>query len=216
VTTVPLTIYDSEGNRTVIGTCDVKEGKGAWEISGQIIDDHYADLVRGGSFDNTDHYSFGYSEDPLTAHEAVYIPPPVIPAGRAQFKGTIPHAIWLDEIKEERMTIEYEDFVRKPFIVKAVEVTEENIREIADELGRMKFDENDGTPYIAVEKGKVPNVSRVQLGWWMTKHGKRTHCYAPGVFEKQFVENTPAIQEWVDDLNSDEFEDDETEVPATV
>jgi hypothetical protein len=113
--------------------------------------------------------------------------------------------------EEEEMTIEYEDFVRKPFIVKAVEVTEENIREIADELGRMKYDENDGTPYIAVDKGKVPNVSRVQLGWWMTKHGKRTHCYAPGVFEKQFVENTPAIQEWVDDLNSDDFEDD-TEV----
>ena len=106
------------------------------------------------------------------------------------------------------MTIEYEDFVRKPFIVKAVEVTDENIREIADELGRLKYDENDGTPYIAVEKGRVPNVSRVQLGWWMTKHGKRTHCYAPGVFEKQFVENTDAIQEWVDDLNSGDFEDD--------
>lgn len=115
------------------------------------------------------------------------------------------------------MTIEYQDFVRKPFVVKAVEVTEENIREIADELGKLKYDENDGTPYVAVEKGKVPNVNRVQLGWFMTKHGKRTHCYAPGVFEKQFVELDDDIQQAVEDINGEgEFIDEPEETPASL
>ena len=113
------------------------------------------------------------------------------------------------------MTIQYEDFVRKPFVVKAIEVTEENIQEIADELGKLKYDEDTGVPYIAVERGRVPNVNRVQLGWFMTKHGKRTHCYAPEIFERQFVENDENIQAWVDSLN-DEYDDAPDEVaPAT-
>ena len=212
MTTVPLTIQQN-GERIVIGTCDAEPTKqGGWVIEGIIEHPQYKSLLDDKH--NPSNYSVGYQEDPLAAFEVTYVPPPSIPAGRAQFTGVIP--LLIIEDKEERMTIEYEDFVRRPFIVKAVEVTEENIREIADELGRLKYDENDGTPYVAVEKGRVPNVSRVQLGWWMTKHGKRTHCYAPGVFEKQFVENTPAIQEWVDDLNSDDYEDDEPEVPATV
>lgn len=205
MTTVPLTVYDSEGNRTIIGSCDVEAKKGTWEISGIITDDKYLDLVRGGSFDNPDHYSVGYSEDPLTAREAVYELPPAIPLGRAQFMGVIP-----PQPKQKRivMTIEYQDFVRKPFVVKAVEITEDNIQDIADELGKLKYDEDTGVPYIAVEKGRVPNVARAQLGWFVTKHGKRTHCYAPKIFDEQFVENDEQIQLWVDSLNEGYDEDD--------
>ena len=103
--------------------------------------------------------------------------------------------------KEEVMTIEYTDFVRKPFVVKVVEITEDNISEIAEEIGHLKNKE-DGTPYISVRKGAVPNVSKVFPGWFMTRHGKRTHCYAPKVFHQQFVENTIAVQESVDYINS--------------
>ena len=95
------------------------------------------------------------------------------------------------------MTLEYTDFVRKPFIVKAVEITEDNIEEIAKELGQLKRKEDD-TPYISVRKGAVPNVSKVFVGWYMTRHGKRTHCYAPKVFFDQFVENDSEIQNSVD------------------
>lgn len=98
------------------------------------------------------------------------------------------------------MTIEYTDFVRKPFIVKAVEITEDNIEEIAKELGQLKHKE-DGTPYIGVRKGAVPNVSKVFVGWLMTRHGKRTHCYAPKVFHNQFVENTDVVNTWVELIN---------------
>jgi hypothetical protein len=94
------------------------------------------------------------------------------------------------------MTIEYTDFVRKPFIVQAVEITDDNIEEIANELGTLRHKEDD-TPYIAVRKGAVPNVSKVFVGWYMTRHGKRTHCYAPKVFFSQFVENNDNVNEWV-------------------
>jgi hypothetical protein len=41
------------------------------------------------------------------------------------------------------MTIEYTDFVRKPFIVQAVEITDDNIEEIANELGTLRHKEDD-------------------------------------------------------------------------
>lgn len=99
------------------------------------------------------------------------------------------------------MTIEYTDYVRKPFIVKAVEITEDNIEEIAKDLGQLKHKE-DGTPYIGVRKGAVPNVSKVFVGWFMTQHGKRTHCYAPKVFHNQFVENTLSVNTYVEFINA--------------
>lgn len=108
------------------------------------------------------------------------------------------------------MTIEYEDFVRKPFTVKAVEITIENIAEIAQDLGVVKYKEDDGTPYIAVKKGAVPNVSKVYPGWYMTKMGKRTHCYAPNVFFEQFEEMSTDWEGYFNSVASEEAE------PATV
>ncbi len=54
--------------------------------------------------------------------------------------------------------MEFTTFVRKPFTVDAVEVTEENIAEIAELVGVLRQKE-DGAPYIHVDRRLIPNIS---------------------------------------------------------
>lgn len=92
-------------------------------------------------------------------------------------------------------------FVRKPFTVEAVEVTEENIAEIAPLVGTLSQKE-DGTPFIAVNRKLVPNVFRVYPGFWMTRMGDNIHCYTKKLFASQFIEQDADIKAWVDFLNA--------------
>lgn len=98
--------------------------------------------------------------------------------------------------------MQFQDFVRKPFTVDAVEVTKDNIEQLAEELkiGVIKNKE-DGTPFIQVDKRMVPNVYRVFPGYWVTKMGDNVRCYSKKVFHEQFIENTPDIQKWIDWMN---------------
>jgi hypothetical protein len=88
--------------------------------------------------------------------------------------------------------MEFSTFVRKPFMVEAVEVTTENIAEIAKLVGTLK-EKPDGTPYIHVDKRLVPNVYKVYPGFWMTRMNDNIRCYARKVFIEQFIESTPEI-----------------------
>jgi hypothetical protein len=90
-------------------------------------------------------------------------------------------------------------FVRKPFTVEAVEVTVENIAEIAEFVGTLR--EKDGKPYIQVDRRLVPNIYHVYPGFWMTKMGDNIRCYSKRVFSQQFVPSTEQIQDWVTFLN---------------
>lgn len=103
------------------------------------------------------------------------------------------------------MTLEFTNYVRKPFSVQAIEVTEENIRDVARGLniGQVKFDEETGEPYILVDKKKIPNVNRVHAGYFVTKMGNNIRCYNPQVFPQQFTEITPEIIEAMEDINGD-------------
>lgn len=92
--------------------------------------------------------------------------------------------------------MELKPFVRKPFLVEAIEITEENIAEIAEHVGTLKFKE-DGSPFIHVNTKKVPNVYRVYPGFWMTKMGNNVRCYTKKIFTEHFVETTPEINTWV-------------------
>ena len=92
--------------------------------------------------------------------------------------------------------MEMDKFVRKPFTVKAVEITEDNIAEIAKKVGELRYKEDD-TPYIHVNYKKVPNVPRVFPGFWLTEMGGNLRCYSPRAFEEQFVPSDDNIQEWV-------------------
>lgn len=98
--------------------------------------------------------------------------------------------------------MEFTKFVRKPFTVEAVEVTEENITDIAEFVGTLR-EKEDGTPYIQVDRRLVPNIFRVYPGFWMTKMGDNIRCYSKRIFNEQFVESDPAIMEWVHFMNGE-------------
>lgn len=100
------------------------------------------------------------------------------------------------------MTVEFNEFVRKPFVVDAVEITEDNIKEIAEYIGEFQT-KKDGTPYIYVNRKIVPNVFRVYVGFYMTKMGDNIRCYTPKIFHAQFTDMTPDIKKWVDFMNTD-------------
>lgn len=112
------------------------------------------------------------------------------------------------------MTLEFTNYVRKPFSVQAIEVTEENIRDVARGLniGTVKYDEETGEPYILVDKKKIPNVNRVHAGFFVTKMGNNIRCYNPQVFPQQFTEITPEIIAAMEDINGEgDWEPDEAD-----
>lgn len=98
---------------------------------------------------------------------------------------------------DHNMKIGFTTFVRKPFVVEAVEITEENIKEVANYVGDLRHKE-DGTPYILVDRRLVPNVERVYPGYFMTKMGENVRCYSRRIFREQFMVQTDQIKPWVD------------------
>jgi hypothetical protein len=105
--------------------------------------------------------------------------------------------------------MEFNQFVRKPFVVEAIEVTEENIEEIAKYVGELR-ERDDGTPFIYVDRRLVPNIFRVYPGFWMTRMGDNIRCYSRKVFLEQFTEMTPNINSWVEFLNGETLIKEET------
>lgn len=83
--------------------------------------------------------------------------------------------------------MEFATYVRRPFVVQAVEVTTANIAEVAVLVGELN-EKRDGTPYIMVNPELVPNVERVYPGYYMTKMGDNVRCYSRRVFREQFME----------------------------
>lgn len=109
--------------------------------------------------------------------------------------------------------MELTEFVRKPFVVEAVEITEDNIAEIAPLVGTLKQKE-DGSSYIVVNQHKVPNVTVVRPGSFMTKMGKQIRCYSKNAFNKQFIESNESIQAWITFLNNDAKTKEESDAGA--
>lgn len=95
--------------------------------------------------------------------------------------------------------MEFTTFVRKPFMVEAVEVTEENIADIAKFVGDLRKND-DGTHYISVNRLLFPNLFKVSPGFWMTRMGDNVRCYSKTVFRKQFIQTTPEIDKWFNGL----------------
>lgn len=106
------------------------------------------------------------------------------------------------EIKKDE-NMEFTTFVRKPFVVEAVEITKENIAEVAELVGTLREKDN-GQPYIQVDRRLVPNVFRVYPGFWMTRMGDNIRCYSKRIFEEQFTQSTPDIKTWVESINREE------------
>jgi hypothetical protein len=93
--------------------------------------------------------------------------------------------------------VEFTTFVRKPFVVDAVEITTQNIAEVANYIGDLR-EKEDGTPYILVDRRLVPNVLRVYPGFFMTKMGENVRCYSRRIFREQFTEQSEEIKPWID------------------
>jgi len=91
--------------------------------------------------------------------------------------------------------MEFTSYVRKPFTVEAIEVTVDNIEELAELVGELRK-KDDGTPFIHVNKRLVPNVFRVYPGFFVTRMGDNVRCYSRKVFNEQFVGMTDEWQEY--------------------
>jgi hypothetical protein len=92
--------------------------------------------------------------------------------------------------KEISMTLEFTSYSRKPFDVEAVQITKENIEEVARFIGTVEHKE-DGTPYIFVDRRILPQLHRVYPGFWMTKMGDQIRCFSGRIFDEQFEPKTP-------------------------
>jgi len=88
------------------------------------------------------------------------------------------------------MMLEFSPYLRKPFDVDAVEVTEENFDEIAALIGSEVKDLEGGGRVIVVDRTKVPTVNRVYVGWVLTKVGDNLRCYNRKTFNQQFRPRT--------------------------
>lgn len=81
--------------------------------------------------------------------------------------------------------MQFDKYVRRPFGVDAIEITEENIAEAAKFIGTVDKKE-DGTSFIEVDRRLIPNLFRVYPGFFLVKMGNNMRCYSPKVFKKQF------------------------------
>ncbi len=102
------------------------------------------------------------------------------------------------ELKESN-SMELTPYVRKPFKVQAVEITADNIAEVARYVGDLEHRE-DGTPYILVDRRKVPNLNKVYIGFFMTKMGENVRCFSRRIFLDQFMNLDDTVQPWLDFL----------------
>lgn len=103
------------------------------------------------------------------------------------------------------MPIRYKDYIRKPFVVKGLEVTADNIEEVAKMVGTIH--EDDEGKYILVNSRLVPNIDRVYPGYYLTKLGHFVHCYAPLVFFDQFIEKTEDVTKWLEYIEGSDEEE---------
>lgn len=97
--------------------------------------------------------------------------------------------------------MDFTTYVRKPFRVQAVRITKENIEEIATKIGRIRYKRESGEPFIRVNSRVVPNVPFVYLGFYMTEMGDNIRCYSGKIFEQQFVQTSPEVEDWISFLN---------------
>lgn len=83
--------------------------------------------------------------------------------------------------------MEFTEFVRRPFKVEAIRITEENIDEIAALIGEVKVHNKSGEKFILLDKRIVPSMARAFVGWWVTKFNDNLRVYSNKIFLEQFT-----------------------------
>lgn len=93
--------------------------------------------------------------------------------------------------------MDFSTYVRKPFMVEAVEITEINMQDVADLIGKVDKDD-EGKICIVITRKGIPGVPKVYPGFWLTKMGSNIRCYSAKAFTNQFVEGNSEIDKWVE------------------
>lgn len=96
------------------------------------------------------------------------------------------------------MSLNYIEYVRKPFKVSAVEITADNMEQINKDfkIGNIEK-KDDGTPFIVVTNTyKIPNVSKIYPGYLLTKMGKNVRVFSRRIFFEQFGEMSDEWKEY--------------------
>lgn len=87
--------------------------------------------------------------------------------------------------------IDFSWYVRTPFAVEAVRITEQNIEQVAELVGEVKTKGDER--YIALDRRIVPNIGRAHIGWYLTRLGDNLRCYNSKIFQEQFID-MPSVQ----------------------
>ena len=83
--------------------------------------------------------------------------------------------------------LEFTVFTRRPFVVEAIQITEDNIEELAGLIGEVRH--KDDEIYISIDRRVIPNIRKAYVGWWVTRMDDNLRCYSPKIFEEQFEED---------------------------
>lgn len=83
--------------------------------------------------------------------------------------------------------MDFKDYARKPFTIKAAEVTDDNFEEVAALCGKSIQVNQKGDRFILVNRRIIPNGFKIFVGWWITIMDDNIRCYPPRSFESQFV-----------------------------
>lgn len=84
--------------------------------------------------------------------------------------------------------MEYTEFVRIPFKVQAIQVTEENFDDIFNMIGKEVKETPQGKRYILIDRRIIPNGHKAQIGGWVTVMDDKMRYYSKSAFSEQFVE----------------------------
>lgn len=92
--------------------------------------------------------------------------------------------------------MDFAPYIRKPFQVEAVEITELNMGEVSSLIGKVDTDD-EGKACITITRKGVPGASRVYPGFWVTKMGNNVRCYSSKAFKNQFVDGNSEVLTWL-------------------
>lgn len=95
--------------------------------------------------------------------------------------------------------MEFQTFVRKPFRIQAIQITEENIELFADLIGdNVVRKEDNGTHYFLANRQLVRTINRVKVGYWVTKMNEQYRVYVPEVFDSLFCLSSKGLEQICD------------------
>lgn len=124
------------------------------------------------------------------------------------------------------MALEIDKYVRKPFAVDAVCVSEENMREVAKWCGGQvrrlpRWDPRSGTKFISVNVFKALNERQTQafVGDWVLSSGTGPNgfkVYTPRAFETSFEKEAERMLEVVGRMEERAEREEEEEEDAEV